>query len=280
MIHWLIQSLDDCPDALHASSPLDWLTDEERQRSSSFKVAKRRQEWLLGRWTAKRLVQSVLRETADQEWPLDRIAIAADADGAPYASTHPQPTEREETGHSDLVGVAKAAQRLPLSLSISHSHGVAFCAIVRETDEHDNLRNPIDDSRSTDNTATGARRASQFTVGADIETIEQRAASFVADFFTPVEQERINAAPAHLRDTHATAIWSAKEAVLKALREGLRIDTRRVTCRVDMGQVTPEEWTPFVVEMDEQLRANFPGSWSAWWRVQNGFTLAIALKER
>jgi 4'-phosphopantetheinyl transferase len=280
MIHWQIQSLDDCPDALHSSSRLDWLNDEERQRAISFKVEKRRQEWLLGRWTAKRLVQSVLRETADQEWPLNQIAIAADADGAPYASIQAQQTEREETGHSDLVSVAKAAQRLPLSLSISHSHGMAFCAIVRESNEHDDLRNPIDDSRSADNTSTGARRIGQFTVGADIEAIEQRTASFVADFFTPAEQERINAAPAHLRDTLATAIWSAKEAVLKALREGLRIDTRRVTCRVDIGQVAPEEWTPFEVEMDEQLRADFPGSWSAWWRVQNEFTLAIALKER
>ena len=280
MIHWLIQSLDDCPDALHANAPLDWLTDEERRLPAGFTLFEVGRDWLLGRWTAKCLVQSVLRETTGQEWLLEQIAIAADADGAPYASTHAQPTEREGTGHSDLTSVAKVAQRLPLSLSISHSHGMAFCAIVRETDEHDDLRNPIDDSRRTDGAGAGAQRAGQFTVGADIETIEQRAASFVADFFTLAEQERINSAPAHLRDTLATAIWSAKEAVLKALREGLRIDTRRVTCRVDMGQVAPEEWTPFVVEMDEQLRADFPGSWSAWWRVQNGFTLAIALKER
>ena len=280
MIHWLIQSLDDCPDALHASNRLDWLNDEERQRSSSFKVEKRRQEWLLGRWTAKNLVQSVLRETADQEWPLDQIAIAADADGAPYASTLVQRTEREETGISDIMSAGQAAQRLPLSLSISHSHGMAFCAIVRESNEHDDLRNPNDDSRRADGAGASAQRAAHFTVGADIEAIEQRAATFVADFFTLAEQERINAAPAHLRDTLATAIWGAKEAALKALREGLRIDTRRVTCHVDMGQVAPEEWTPFVVEMDEQLRADFPGSWSAWCRVQNGITLAIAIKKR
>ncbi len=269
MIHWLIQSLDDCPDALHAGGRFDWLNDEERQRSSSFKVEKRRRDWLLGRWTAKNLVQRFLRETTSQEWPLDQIAISADADGAPYASTQHQ-----------LVSGEEQQQRLPLSLSISHSHGMAFCTIVRESDEHDDLRYPNDDSRHADDAGASAQRTGHFTVGADIETIEQRAASFVADFFTLAEQERINAAPAHLRDTLATAIWGAKEAVLKALREGLRIDTRRVTCHVDMGQVAPEEWTPFVVEMDEQLRADFPGSWSAWWRVQNGFTLAIALKER
>jgi 4'-phosphopantetheinyl transferase len=78
-------------------------------------------------------------------------------------------------------------------------------------------------------------------------------------------------------DILTTAIWSGKEAVLKALREGLRIDTRRITCRFDEFVAPPQEWTPFAVIVDEGLAAQFPGVWSGWWRVEDRFALTMAL---
>jgi hypothetical protein len=78
-------------------------------------------------------------------------------------------------------------------------------------------------------------------------------------------------------DILTTAIWSGKEAVLKALREGLRIDTRRITCRFDEFAAPPQEWTPFAVIVDEGLAAQFPGVWSGWWRVKDRFALTMAL---
>jgi phosphopantetheinyl transferase len=58
---------------------------------------------LLGRWTAKNLVQRYVTQTTGETVALDAIFIGADADGAPY--------------------VARGEGRLPVSLSISHSHG-------------------------------------------------------------------------------------------------------------------------------------------------------------
>ncbi len=107
MIHWLLQSLDDCPEILRGDGTPAWLSAAEQQRT--FKAEKRRRDWLLGRWTAKNLVQRYLAQTTGETPALESIVIDADADGAPYASCE---------------------GRLPVSLSISHSHGTAFCGLV------------------------------------------------------------------------------------------------------------------------------------------------------
>ena len=50
----------------------EWLDEPERQRLSTFKIEKRRRDWLLGRWTAKRLVQSYLAAATGRRLPLRR----------------------------------------------------------------------------------------------------------------------------------------------------------------------------------------------------------------
>jgi 4'-phosphopantetheinyl transferase len=273
MIHWLIQSFDDCPEILRQDATPAWLSDDERRRLAGFRVEKRRQEWLLGRWTAKRLTQTVLRgdfrEDGNDEWPLDRLLVAADASGAPYVSLQTE------------------GQRLPFSLSISHSHGVAFCAIARTNDAHDDPGATHDQSRTANQTPDAGQDATQHSrrthcaVGADIELVEGRTATFVVDFFTPAEQSAIVTAPAEQRDLLATAIWSAKEAVLKALREGLRVDTRLVECLIDLSDPPPQEWTPFPIRVDERTinQAGQPSSWSGWWRMVEGrFVLTLATR--
>ena len=122
----------------------------------------------------------------------------------------------------------------------------------------------------------GAQRRTENLVGCDLEYIETREPSFVRGFFTEEEMAAF-AATTH-PDELVTAIWSAKESVLKAIRTGLRVDTRRITCRIDPGQ-SPQTWTPLEVSLEPKLAAEQPGSWSAWWRVSGEFVLTMALHE-
>jgi 4'-phosphopantetheinyl transferase len=57
------------------------LSAEEQGRAAALRTDKRRRDWLLGRWTAKRLVQSVFGE----HLALAHIEIGNAADGAPFA---------------------------------------------------------------------------------------------------------------------------------------------------------------------------------------------------
>lgn len=66
-------------------------------------------------------------------------------------------------------------------------------------------------------------------LGCDLELIEPRSDAFLADYFTDAEQAWIRRAAATHRDQLVTVLWSAKESALKALRTGLRLDTRSVS---------------------------------------------------
>ena len=270
MIHWLLQSLDDCPEILRGDAPLAWLSPAEQQRT--FKAEKRRRDWLLGRWTAKNLVQRYLVQTMGDALALDTIVIGADADGAPYASCQ---------------------GRLPISLSISHSHGTAFCGLIEivglseyeikgleigDWELRSSAQSPISNLQSPN--LPISQSLSRPSLGCDLELIEPREGNFLDSFFTVEEMMAVRA----LRerdvaqgDILATAIWSGKEAVLKALREGLRIDTRRITCRFDGFDAPPQAWTPFTVVVDAGLAAQFPGVWSGWWRVTDQFVLTTTM---
>jgi 4'-phosphopantetheinyl transferase len=87
-----------------------------------------------------------------------------------------------------------------ISVSFSHRSGIAVCAVA----------------------------PSGGALGCDLETIEPRSDAFVADYFTTEEQALV----AHTCDVDrsrvVTLLWSAKESALKALRVGLRADTRSV----------------------------------------------------
>lgn len=136
---------------------------------------------------------------------------------------------------------------LPLALSISHAHGVALCA-------------------------TAAGKAA---IGADLERIATRPASFAAAYFSPTEQALLAAAPAGQQDLLSTAIWSAKEAALKALRAGLRLDTRSVSCDLALGPAEPQTWQAFPVVW-QPTGGTAAVRLQGWWRVWQGFVLALA----
>jgi 4'-phosphopantetheinyl transferase len=97
------------------------------------------------------------------------------------------------------------ANRLaPVSVSLSHRDGTAICAVAR----------------------------SGTALGCDLETIEPRSDGFLADYFTPEEQALVARASGAERFRLLALLWSAKESALKALRTGLRRDTRSVTASV------------------------------------------------
>jgi 4'-phosphopantetheinyl transferase len=70
-------------------------------------------------------------------------------------------------------------------------------------------------------------------LGCDLEQVESRDISFVADFFTANEQKFVDRAPVDRRPALTTLLWSAKESALKSLHVGLRLDTTSLEVSFD-----------------------------------------------
>ncbi len=192
---------------------LAWLTDAEREVLSQFRVPKRRGDWLLGRWVVKRAL--ILSGAAGTE---EEVAILASVSGAPDVFVLGQPAD--------------------VSLSLTHSHGVAVAALG----------------------PAGIR------LGVDLESIEERTPGFLGDWFTRAEQAFVMEAGVGEAALAATLVWSAKESVMKALREGLRIPPKAVEVAPESG---PADGTWRLFE------ARGPGddAWQGWWRAESGFVL-------
>ena len=120
----------------------------------------------------------------------------------------------------------------PLAISISHREGVAACAVA----------------------------GPEAALGCDLEFVEPRSDAFASDYFTEAEQALVARASPSDRTQLLALLWSAKESVLKALRMGLRIDTRSVAVDplVELA-VGASDWRP--------LRAQHEGQvFHGWWR--------------
>ena len=118
-------------------------------------------------------------------------------------------------------------------------------------------------------------------IGADIETIEPRDLALVRQFFTGGETEIVEASGEN-RDVAMTRIWSAKEAVLKLLGLGLRLDTRGIVVNLagDPFSECPTGWQPIEVK----VCANLPGvappkSLHVMWRRESWYVLTVALSD-
>jgi len=143
-----------------------------------------------------------------------------------------------------LLGPGEAAP--PLTLSISHAGNHAFCAV-----------------------AFGAN----VPLGADIEAVEPRSPGFVADYFTATERDLIEAAAEDRRPTLANAVWSGKEAALKAIRRGLAEDTRLVTC-LPLENAVDHGWRRLEYHWEAAGRILPP--LEGRWRAQDGFVMTLA----
>lgn len=89
---------------------LDWLGPAERQHLATLRWAKRRSDWLLGRWTAK---QTVVRAP---ELRLD-IQDLAELEVLPTPGGAPQ--------------TLLAGEPLPVAISLSHRAGAALCVVAK-----------------------------------------------------------------------------------------------------------------------------------------------------
>jgi 4'-phosphopantetheinyl transferase len=87
----------------------DWLTVREREKLEQLRFTKRRADWRLGRWTAKRAVCSFANSTGRELEVSDVEIIAAD-DGAPEL----------------FVG----GERAVCAISISHARDVGFVVLA------------------------------------------------------------------------------------------------------------------------------------------------------
>lgn len=209
MIVWLVQSTSEHPDLAGGRAPVGLLSAREHERLASLRTPKRQHDWLLGRWTAKQLVKSYVEQTAGVTIALADIDINNNRDGVPLVTVAPDGSVSGEV----------VARIPPLALSISHCEEFALCALAAAPPQ---------------------------AVGADIERIRPRARNFVTDYFTPAEIDQVDGAPAGLKDTIVTAIWSSKEAALKAVQLGLSVDTRRVECQL-AATAAHDRWQPLVV---------------------------------
>jgi 4'-phosphopantetheinyl transferase len=203
-VYWLEQTEADLP------SDNEWLGVDETVRLSAMRFPKRRDDWRLGRWVAKRALSltmdlpthpRILKKT------MKRIEIRAAPSGAPEVFFDEQPAA--------------------VTISLSHRAGIAACAVAM----------------------------SRVAVGCDLEMAEPRSAAFVADYFTLEEQALIAHAPAADQPRLVALLWSGKESALKALREGLRLDTRTVIVIPCSASLDLKGWS--------ELRVRYTGERSA-----------------
>lgn len=146
--------------------------------------------------------------------------------------------------------VAAPAALADSTLSISHARGHALCALVADA---------------------------VLPLGADIEAVEPRHPDFAADYFTAAEQALVAQTPSALRPTIVTAVWSAKEAALKALHKGLSVDTRSVTCLIaPPADAAPTSWEPFTIIVDGDRLPDAPAL-TGYWRAFGAFVLTLAV---
>lgn len=114
--------------------------------------------------------------------------------------------------------------------------------------------------------------APDLPIGIDLERIEPRTPAFIDTFLTPTEAATCLALSAPDQDRYAVTCWSAKEAVLKALRIGLRADTRAVEL-LEIASPAPDGWGCL------RLRSTLPGveRLNAWWRQDGEFIITLAV---
>src|SRR6266496_3319999 len=220
-IYWLEQNESDVP------AGNQWLSPEESMCLQTLRFLKRRDDWRLGRWTAKHAIATCLHLPTDFR-ALANVEIHAAPSGAPEVFLDGEPAD--------------------IAISLSHRSDTALCTV--------------------------GPRATKF--GCDLERVESRSDAFVDDYFTASEQALFARAPLHNRPLLLALLWSAKESALKALRVGLRLDTRSM-CVIpgeSHGMIFPlsansDAWRP--VDVRYSVSEVFTG----WWRVEGDLVRTV-----
>ena len=185
MIPWIFLRAGEYPSGseLFALAP-SFLSPPEMAYLGTLRFPRRREDWLAGRWAAKRLLAAV--QHGGEPFAPTETALLRSPSGAPVLHHRGRP--------------------LPYSLSLSHRAGGVFCACC-----------PLPG----------------VALGVDLEWVEERHPAFYQDYFTPAEQAFAATAEPHTQSVWFTLLWSAKEAVLKSLGLGLKVDPRRIEISAD-----------------------------------------------
>lgn len=108
-------------------------------------------------------------------------------------------------------------------------------------------------------------------LGCDLEAVEEHSAAFLADYFTRTEQYLISSSAKGEQAVATALLWSAKESALKALHEGLRLDTRAVSVSIERSQLGDSgEWRPFQVVYEQNT------IFHGWWLRQADLVRTVA----
>ena len=119
-----------------------------------------------------------------------------------------------------------------VAISLSHRGGVAACVVG----------------------------PAEVELGCDLEIVEPRSDAFISDYFTEDEQAWIKRTPEADRQLLLALLWSAKESALKALRTGLRLDTRDVrVLQSPHFEDRDGRWHPLQVSTNGQ-------TFHGWWQ--------------
>lgn len=158
------------------------------------------------------------------------VEILADADGAPVAWARVEAARRRDAGERQALA----------SVSVTHRDGRAAAAAAPRT----------------------------VRLGCDLERVEPRSEHFIRDYFTPAEAAAVLERTDRERQVLANLCWSAKEAVLKAARVGLRADTRTVAVCVPTS-LEADAWQPL------HARSASTGEYTGSWRLQGDWLLTV-----
>ena len=66
-----------------------------------------------------------------------------------------------------------------------------------------------------------------------------------------------------------TLLWSAKESALKALHEGLRLDTRSIVVQLAGEEEPPSRWKNL------RVRSHSGNTFRGWWRTEGNFVETV-----
>lgn len=135
-LQWLLQERSEMEPSLA------WLTPLERHQLAGLRFSKRREDWLIGRWTSKCALAAARAEGTDAE-ALAALEIVNDSEGAPSALRDGAPLESAiSISHRDGAGLCAVAPKgyaVGCDLELVEPHGEAFEQDYFDAEERDQI---------------------------------------------------------------------------------------------------------------------------------------------
>lgn len=110
-------------------------------------------------------------------------------------------------------------------------------------------------------------------IGIDLEEVEAKSHAFVEDYFTELEASVVLALPIQEQALAASLLWSGREAIVKALQIGLRIDTRQIALNLPALN-SHENWQPVEIRRCATEGINL----KLFWQKLNHTLVTLAIK--